>query len=54
MVWHNGATGGFATFLGLVRETRTAVVVLSNSANSVDDVAVEILKTLQPVPLQEE
>jgi CubicO group peptidase (beta-lactamase class C family) len=45
-VWHNGGTGGYRSFVGFVRETETAVVVLANSAKSVDSVGVEILKLL--------
>ncbi len=46
MHWHNGGTGGFRSFAGLVKETGTAVVVLSNSANSVDDIGLRILRGL--------
>jgi hypothetical protein len=28
-VWHNGATGGFTSFIGLDRSSGTAVVVMS-------------------------
>jgi CubicO group peptidase (beta-lactamase class C family) len=45
-VWHNGGTGGYRSFAGFVRETETAVVVLANSAKSVDAVGVKILKLL--------
>jgi CubicO group peptidase (beta-lactamase class C family) len=31
-VWHNGGTGGYATFLGLDRERGVGVVVLANGA----------------------
>ncbi|KRF00189.1 hypothetical protein ASG88_12455 [Nocardioides sp. Soil777] len=34
--WHNGGTGGFRSFAGFVPTRRTAVVVLSNHARSVD------------------
>lgn len=46
IVWHNGGTGGYASFVGFIRERETAVVVLANSAKSVDSVGVEILKLL--------
>jgi len=46
LVWHNGGTGGYASFVGFTRETEAAVVVLANSAKSVDSVGVEILKLL--------
>ncbi len=45
-IWHNGGTGGYRSFLGFIPETNTGVVVLSNQANDVDGVAVEILKYL--------
>jgi len=45
-VWHNGGTGGYASFVGFIREREAAVVVLANSAKSVDSVGVEILKLL--------
>jgi len=45
-IWHNGGTGGYASFVGFTPETEAAVVVLANSAKSVDSVGVEILKLL--------
>ena len=36
VVWHNGGTWGFRSFAGLVPEHGIAVVVLSNTARSVD------------------
>ena len=38
-VWHNGATGGYASFIGFDPEAGEGVVILSNSAASVDDLA---------------
>ncbi len=46
IVWHNGGTGGYRSFLGLAPVAGTAVVVLSNSNRSVDALALEILKIL--------
>jgi CubicO group peptidase (beta-lactamase class C family) len=46
LVWHNGRTGGYASFVGFILETEAAVVVLANSAKSVDSVGVKILKLL--------
>lgn len=43
VAWHNGGTGGCRSFLGLDLDNRRAVVVLSNAANSVDQLAVELL-----------
>jgi CubicO group peptidase (beta-lactamase class C family) len=36
-LWHNGGTGGFCSWAGIVRENGAAAVVLSNSANPVDE-----------------
>ncbi|HEX7898155.1 MAG TPA: serine hydrolase domain-containing protein [Planctomycetota bacterium] len=48
MVWHNGGTGGYRSFAGFVKESRTAVVVLSNTAEDfVDPLGVAILELLQ-------
>jgi serine-type D-Ala-D-Ala carboxypeptidase/endopeptidase len=53
MLWHNGGTGGFRSFLGFVPDTRVGVVVLSNSARSVDTIGFRILESIsrdtQPV-----
>jgi serine-type D-Ala-D-Ala carboxypeptidase/endopeptidase len=46
VLWHNGGTGGFRSFAAFTRETRTAVVVLSNSARSVDRLGLRLLKAL--------
>jgi serine-type D-Ala-D-Ala carboxypeptidase/endopeptidase len=39
IVWHNGGTGGFYSFAGFDPERRVGVVVLSNAAHPVDDIA---------------
>jgi CubicO group peptidase (beta-lactamase class C family) len=46
LLWHNGGTGGFRSFVGAARETGTAVVVLSNTARSVDRLGLRLLKAL--------
>jgi serine-type D-Ala-D-Ala carboxypeptidase/endopeptidase len=38
IVWHNGGTGGYHSFVGWDRKTGLGVVVLSNSANDIDDI----------------
>jgi D-alanyl-D-alanine-carboxypeptidase/D-alanyl-D-alanine-endopeptidase len=45
MLWHNGGTGGFRSFLGFVPDTKVGVVVLSNSARSVDAIGFRILES---------
>jgi D-alanyl-D-alanine-carboxypeptidase/D-alanyl-D-alanine-endopeptidase len=46
VLWHNGGTSGFRSFVGAARETHTAVVVLSNTARSVDRLGLRLLKAL--------
>lgn len=46
VVWTNGGTGGFRSFIGFIQDSNTAVVILSNSANSVDEMGFEILEIL--------
>ena len=46
IIWHNGGTGGFRTYLGFTEDCQFGVFVLGNTANSVDALAVEILKSL--------
>ena len=43
ITWHNGGTGGFASMLALDREARRAVIVLHDTAVSVDAVALQVL-----------
>lgn len=47
MIWHNGMTGGFSSFCGFIKSKNVGVVVLSNTANPCDQVALGILKLLQ-------
>jgi CubicO group peptidase (beta-lactamase class C family) len=46
MLWHNGGTGGFRSFLGFVPDTSAGVVVLSNSARSGDAIGFRILESI--------
>jgi serine-type D-Ala-D-Ala carboxypeptidase/endopeptidase len=50
MLWQCGERGGFASFMAFVKDGGTAVVVLSNTANSVDELGHEILKNLDNTP----
>lgn len=43
VTWHNGMTGGFASFVGVDRTTGRAVVVLSDVASSVDSLGARLL-----------
>lgn len=40
IVWHNGGTGGFKSFVGFNSENDQGVVILTNSKVNVDDIAV--------------
>jgi serine-type D-Ala-D-Ala carboxypeptidase/endopeptidase len=46
VMWHNGGTGGYRSFIGFVKETKTAVVVLSNSDAFVDSIGFDVLGIL--------
>lgn len=47
--WHNGGTGGYRSFLGFDLESKTGVVVLSNSTDSVDDLGFHLLDSRYPL-----
>lgn len=42
-VWHNGETGGYHSFVAFNKKRGVAVVVLSNSANDIDDIGLYLL-----------
>lgn len=47
LVWHNGATGGYRSFLGVVPEHNVAIVALANSTRPVDpQITLPILKAI--------
>ncbi len=55
IVWHNGGTGGYRSFTGYSEKTGEGIVVLTNTANGVDDLGFHLLDPsfpLQPVPKQ--
>lgn len=43
ILWHNGQTGGFKSFIGLDKDKKRAIVILSNGGNPVDDIALHAL-----------
>ena len=51
VVWHNGGTGGFRSFIGFERKTGTGVVVLSNAETpeGVDDIGQYLLNAGAPL-----
>jgi len=43
IIGHSGGTGGYRSFIGFNKEKRTGVAVLSDSANDIDDIGVNLL-----------
>lgn len=43
IVWHNGGTGGYHSFVGFEKKQRRGVVVLGNSASDLDDIGWHLL-----------
>ncbi|HJZ74771.1 MAG TPA: serine hydrolase [Vicinamibacterales bacterium] len=54
IVWHNGGTAGYRTFIGFDRAARTGVVVLSNAGTVAgpDDIGRHLLDPQQPLLAQ--
>ncbi|HKB53299.1 MAG TPA: serine hydrolase domain-containing protein, partial [Ramlibacter sp.] len=50
IVWHNGGTGGYRTFIGLEPSRKVAVVVMTNSGGvGADDIGFHLLAPLIPL-----
>lgn len=45
IVWHNGGTGGYHSFVGFDMKKRKGIVVLSNSTNDIDDIGRHLLES---------
>jgi len=43
VLWHNGGTGGFRSFIAFDPDREVGVVVLANSSHSVDDIGMHLL-----------
>lgn len=43
VIWHNGMTGGYASFVGWSRDTGLGVVLLTDTALSLDEAALAVL-----------
>lgn len=43
LVWHNGMTGGYASFIGFTDDGRRGVIVLANAARSLDQLGLAAL-----------
>jgi D-alanyl-D-alanine-carboxypeptidase/D-alanyl-D-alanine-endopeptidase len=46
MLMHNGGTGGFRSFIAVVREAGVGVIVLSNCPRSVDAIGISIVEAI--------
>jgi CubicO group peptidase (beta-lactamase class C family) len=45
LVWHNGGTGGYRSYIGFDPDTHRGAVVLANGANDIDDIGVYLTGT---------
>jgi serine-type D-Ala-D-Ala carboxypeptidase/endopeptidase len=45
IVWHNGGTAGFSSFIGFSQKSGIGVVVLANQQASVDDIGLHIINS---------
>jgi serine-type D-Ala-D-Ala carboxypeptidase/endopeptidase len=45
IIWHNGGTGGYHSFLGFDKKKGLGVVVLSNSVSDIDDIGLHLLES---------
>ncbi len=50
IIWHNGGTGGFRSFLGFTEDSRFGVQILSNTSEDVDSLALALLRDLAIEP----
>ena len=49
IVWHNGGTGGYHSFIGFDPKTGDGAVVLHNSAASIDDIGFHLIHGQFPI-----
>lgn len=47
LIWHNGATGGFSSFIGLIKDKNTGFIVLTNSSAETDALPISIYNYLK-------
>ncbi len=53
VIWHNGMTGGYASFLGFTADRKRGVVILTNIQQSVDDLGfATLLKDAKLAPAE--
>ncbi|MFD2433477.1 serine hydrolase [Mesonia maritima] len=46
IVWHNGATYGFSSFIALDETNQKGIFILSNSGNIVDEMGIALLELI--------
>jgi D-alanyl-D-alanine-carboxypeptidase/D-alanyl-D-alanine-endopeptidase len=51
IIWHNGETGGYRSFLGFTADGRRGVVILTNTAVDVDDLGFATLAAETPLAI---
>lgn len=49
IIWHNGGTGGYRSYIGFIKGENKGVVVLSNSNVSIDDIGFHLLEPSSPL-----
>ncbi len=49
IIWHNGQTGGYHTFIGFDPTRNRGVVILANSARAIDDIGFHMLEPRLPL-----
>jgi CubicO group peptidase (beta-lactamase class C family) len=49
LVWHNGGTGGYSSFIAFCPQARVGIVVLANSEIGVDDIALHLMDPQRPL-----
>ena len=49
IIWHNGGTGGFHSFIGFAPAQKRGIVVLTNSTESIDDIGFNFLDAQIPL-----
>lgn len=47
IIWHNGGTGGFSSFCGMIKAKNLAVIMLSNCSETVTQKGMDLIKIIQ-------
>jgi CubicO group peptidase (beta-lactamase class C family) len=48
LIWHNGGTAGFSSYVGYLPQAQTGIVLLANSGHGVDDLALSLVDRIVP------